>query len=198
MNSFQSTLSSPRNQRIMFWLALAVLAAGVVFLVVKFVGGSDPTPISPDKGFKPVLPQKEQPLKTASGAKITSYEQLEPQIREAIRGFVVPGVLHGDYGASWKYTAPNLTEGLSQHKWATVDARSVIPMPGFTYKGVRFDLELATNKEIQVVLTLQPAKAGRPIPMRIGLSPYGKGSHKRWLVNYWTPATNQAALPYNG
>jgi hypothetical protein len=198
MNSFQSTLSSPRNQRIMFWLALAVLAAGVVFLVVKFVGGSDPTPISPDKGFKPVLPQKEQPLKTASGAKITSYEQLEPQIREAIRGFVVPGVLHGDYGASWKYTAPNLTEGMSQHKWATVDARSVIPMPGFTYKGVRFDLELATNKEIQVVLTLQPAKAGRPIPMRIGLSPYGKGSHKRWLVNYWTPATNQAALPYNG
>jgi hypothetical protein len=198
MNSFQSTLSSPRNQRIMFWLALAVLAAGVVFLVVKFVGGSDPTPVSPDKGFKPVLPQKEQPLKTASGAKITSFEQLEPQIREAIRGFVVPGVLHGDYGASWKYTAPNLTEGMSQHKWATVDARSVIPMPGFTYKGVRFDLELATSKEIQVVLTLQPAKAGRPIPMRIGLSPYGKGSHKRWLVNYWTPATNQAALPYNG
>jgi hypothetical protein len=87
---------------------------------------------------------------------------------------------------------------MSQHKWATVDARSVIPMPGFTYKGVRFDLELATSKEIQVVLTLQPAKAGRPIPMRIGLSPYGKGSHKRWLVNYWTPATNQAALPYNG
>jgi hypothetical protein len=34
--------------------------------------------------------------------------------------------------------------------------------------------------------------------MRIGLSPYGKGASKRWLVNYWLPATNRAPLPYGG
>ena len=39
---------------------------------------------------------------------------------------------------------------------------------------------------------------GRPVPMRIGLSPYGTGAHKRWLVDYWMPATNYAGRPYNG
>jgi hypothetical protein len=199
MNTFQSTISSPRNQRIIFWVALAVLVGGVVFMVVKLAGGSDPTPLSPDKGFKPTLPAKTQPLKTASGAKITTYQQLAPQIREAIRGFVVPGAINGDYGASWKYTAPNITEGMSQHKWATVNARSVIPVTGYTYKGAHFNVEEATTKEVLVVLELQPAKGpGRPVPMRIGLVPYGKGSHARWLVNYWAPATNQAAVPYGG
>ena len=34
--------------------------------------------------------------------------------------------------------------------------------------------------------------------MRIGLIPTGKGAGKRWLVNYWLPATSRAAVPYNG
>src|SRR5262245_4631325 len=109
MNTFQSTISKPRNQRILFWAGLVVLVAGVVFLIVKFVGGSDPTPVAPDKGFKPQLQPKTQALTTSGGAKVASYEQLNPQIKEAIRGFVVPGVINGNYGASWKYTGPSIT-----------------------------------------------------------------------------------------
>src|SRR5262245_16100189 len=108
MNSFQSTVSSPRNQRIFFFVGLAVLAVGIVFLVVKFVGGSDSTKVSPDKGFKPQLQPKSQPLKTSEGGAVTSYGQLSPQIKQAIRGFIVAGVLNGNYGASYKYTAPSI------------------------------------------------------------------------------------------
>jgi hypothetical protein len=199
MNTSQSTISSPRNQRIMFLVGLAVLIAGVVFLIVKLVGGSDSTPTAPDKGFKPVLPQKADAL-TSNGVKVTSYAQLPAEIKQAIVGFVVPGVLNNNYGPSWKYTAPNLTHGASQHKWATVDARSVVPLPGYTLDGVTYKLEETTTKGIVVTLRMQPSKpsVGRPIPMRIGLSPYGKGAHKRWLVNYWLPATNQVPVPYGG
>ena len=199
MNTFQSTISSPRNQRIMFWVALAVLIAGVVFLIVKLAGGSDSTPTAPDKGFKPVLPQKTTAL-TSNGVKVTSYAQLPSEVKQAIVGFVVPGVLHNNYGPSWKYTAPNITRGASQQKWATVDARSVIPLPGYTLDGVTYKLEEATTKEVLVTLRLQPSKpsVGQPIPMRIGLIPTGKGAGKRWLVNYWLPATSRAAVPYNG
>jgi len=58
----------------------------------------------------------------------------------------------------------------------------------------------ATTKEVLVTLTLQPSKpsVGRPTPMRIGLSPYGTAAHKRWLVNYWLPATNDAKVGYTG
>ena len=58
MNTTQSTLSSPRNQRILFWIGLLALTAGIVVLVIKLAGGSDSTPTAPDKGFKPALPQK--------------------------------------------------------------------------------------------------------------------------------------------
>jgi hypothetical protein len=198
MNTSQSTISSPRNQRIMFLVGLAVLIAGVVFLTVKLVGGSDSTPTAPDKAFKPTLPQKTNAL-TSNGVKVTSYAQLPSEVKQAIVGFM-PGVLHNNYGPSWKYTAPNITRGASQAKWATVDARSVIPLPGYTLDGVTYKLEEATTKEVLVTLQMQPSKpsVGRPIPMRIGLSPYGKGASKRWLVNYWLPATNQAAVPYSG
>jgi|SRR6187397_1070874 len=199
MNTFQSTVSSPRNQRIMFWAALAVLVAGVVFLIVKFAGGSDPTPAAPATGFKPQLPPKTTSLTSANGGKITSYEQLPSQVKQAIVGFM-PGVLHNNYGPAWKYTAPNITHGASQHKWATVDARSVIPLPGYTLKGVSYRLEEASTKEILVVLRMQPTRPeiDKEIPMRIGLTPYGKGDHKRWLVSYWMPATNFAKPGYTG
>ena len=198
MNTSQSTISSPRNQRIMFLVGLAVLIAGVVLLTVKLVGGSDSTPTAPDKAFKPTLPQKTNAL-TSNGVKVTTYAQLPSEVKQAIVGFM-PGVLHNNYGPSWKYTAPNITRGASQAKWATVDARSVIPLPGYTLDGVTYKLEEATTKEVLVTLQMQPSKpsVGRPIPMRIGLSPYGKGANKRWLVNYWLPATNQAAVPYSG
>ena len=199
MNTSQSTISSPRNQRIMFLVGLAVLIAGVVFLIVKLVGGSSSTPTAPDKGFKPTLPPKTTAL-TANGVKVTSYAQLPSEVKQAIVGFVVPGVLNNNYGPSWKYTAPNITRGASQHKWATVDARSVIPLPGYTLDGVKYKLEDATTKDVLVTLTMQPSKqsVGRPVPMRIGLRPYGKGADRRWLVNYWLPATNEAAVPYSG
>ena len=199
MNTFQSTLSSPRNQRIVFWAALAVLVAGVVFLIVKLAGGSDKTQVAPSPGFKPQIAAKTIDLTTANGAKVTSYEQLPTEIKQAILGFM-PGVLNGNYGASWKYTAPNITHGASQHKWATVDARSVIPLPGYTLEGVTYRLEEATTKEVLVTLRLHPSSpsVGRPTPMRIGLRPYGTGTQKRWLVNYWMPATSNVALPYGG
>ena len=198
MNTSQSTLSSPRNQRILFWIGLLALTAGVVVLVIRLVGGSDSTPTAADKGFKPVLPQKTTAL-TSKGAKVASYDQLPSDVRQAIVGFM-PGVLHGNYGASWKYTAPNITRGASRHKWATVDARSVVPLPGYTLDGVAYTLEEATAKDVLVTLRLQPSKpsVGRAVPMRIGLSPYGTGVHKRWLVNYWLPATNNSKPSYTG
>ena len=200
MNTTQSTLSSPRNQRILFWIGLLALTAGIVVLVVKLAGGSDSTPTAPDKAFTPVLPEKTAALTTSNGAKVTSYEQLPAQVKKAIMGFVTGGVLHNDYGASWKYTAPNITHGASQHKWATVDARPIVPLPGYTLAGVTYALDEATTKEVLVTMTLQPSKpsVGRPIPMRIGLSPYGAAAHKRWLVNYWLPATNGAKPGYSG
>ena len=59
-------------------------------LIVKLAGGSDSTRVAPDKGFKPLLAAKTTALTTANGAKVTSYQQLPGEVKEAIAGFVVP------------------------------------------------------------------------------------------------------------
>lgn len=199
MNTFQSTISSPRNQRILFWIALLALAAGVVVLVVKLVGGSDSTPVTPAKGFKPQLPAKTQPLMDGDGVRVTSYAQLPSDIKTAIRGFVLPGVINGNYGASWKYTAPSMTHHATMTEWANANARSIIPLPGYTLDGAKYRVTEATTKEVLVNVRLAPGRpdAGRAVDFRIGLVPYGKGDNQRWLVNYWMPIY-QPLLPYGG
>jgi len=195
----QLTMTEPVILKNGFWIGLVALAAGVVVLIVKFAGGSDSTRVAPSPNFKAQLPPKTTALTTSGGSGVKSYEQLPSEVKQAILGFM-PGVLRGNYGASWKYTAPNITHGASQHTWATLDARSVVPMPGYTLHGATYRLEEATTKEVLVVLRLHPSEpsVGRTLPMRIGLSPYGTGAHKRWLVNYWMPATNFAKPGYTG
>jgi hypothetical protein len=203
MNTFQSTLSSPRNQRILFGIGLLALVAGIVVLVLKLAGGSSHTAIAPQKGFKPVLPKKtQQPLTNANGGKITTYAQLSPEIKDTINGFVQIGAINMNYGGSWKYLQPNssITKGYTQKKWATAAAHPLIPLPGYTLDGIQYRLEQATKKQILVSMTILPSKPsfGRPVAFRIGLVPVGKGAHQRWLVNYWLPASSDVALPVGG
>ena len=192
MNTTQSTLSSPRNQRILFWIGLLACSPPASWSsIIKLAGGSDSTPTAPDKGFKPRSRRRPRRSRASNGGKVTSYEQLPSQVKQAIVGFVTGGVLHNDYGASWKYTAPNITHGASQHKWATVDARSVIPLPGYTLNGVTYRLEGRRRRRsssrsaaaFQAVHRPAGADADRALSVRHGRA-------QALARDYWMPATN--------
>jgi hypothetical protein len=186
MNTFQSTVSSPRNQRIAFWIGLAVLVAGITFLIVKLAGGSDPTPVSADKGFKPQLPAKNQPYTNAQGVRVTTYEQLDPAIKTTMRRFVVGAVAGHNYADSWNVLAPVFKKGYTEKKWATASAHPLVPFPVDRYEQSKFQLMLATTKEILVDIKLRPKPSAglRVTRFRIGVVPAGGG---KWLVDYWMP-----------
>ncbi|MBA3717383.1 MAG: hypothetical protein H0W87_04055 [Actinobacteria bacterium] len=188
MNTFQSTISSPRNQRIIFWVGMLALAAGIVVLVMKLAGGSDPTPVSPDKGFKPALPAKSTPLKNADGAKVTNYAQLDPEIKTTIRRFVVGAVAGENYADSWNVIAPVIRRGYTAKTWATSPAHPIIPFPVYNYEHSTFTLSEASTEIILVDLKIAPKPNTnlRPTRFRIGLTPSTKGS-QRWVVDYWMP-----------
>jgi hypothetical protein len=192
MSSLQNALSSPRRNRLLLWLATAVLTAGVFVLVAQIAGGSDKTSLAPDKGFRPTLPVKTSPLVNAQGVRIKTFEQLGHKIRSTIRMFLATAVARKHLDQSWAVIAPSMKAGYTFKEWAKATELPVVPYPGVDVRRAEFYLEYASRKEILVDVGLSQLPSivkgwTRPVAFQLGLSPVGKGTDKRWLVSYWMP-----------
>jgi hypothetical protein len=194
MSAIQTALSSPRVSRIMLWVGGAVLAAGIVALVITFVGNSSdepaatPLPQQP-QAIHPTLPARSTPLKNANGVTIKKFQQLEPEIRSTIRTFLATAVARKNLGASWTVIAPSMKAGYTYKQWKNAKALPVIPFPISSLDDVTYYLDYAATDAIMVDmgLTAKPALKIRPARFRLELIPVGKGAQKRWAVDYWMP-----------
>jgi hypothetical protein len=189
MNTFQTRLASPRFSRLLFWLGVAVLAAGVLALGSRLVGGSDKTPTAAAPDFRRTLPENSVPLKTADGKTIKTYGQLDPAIRSTARTFLATAVRRENLGQSWNVIAPSMKTGYTYAQWKNADALPVIPYPIGDLDQVTYSLDFASTKEIlaEVGLSPKPGADIRPARFRIGLVPVGQGAKKRWAVDHWMP-----------
>ena len=188
MNVVEKALSSARFNRLLFWGGLAVLAAGVLVLVIKLVGntsGDTNQTLTPVK-VKP--PPKSSPL-TNNGARIHSYEQLDPKIRATVRTFIDAAVARHNQARAWPITTANLRAGFTKKEWDTSDALPVVPYPIWNRKHVNVALEWAKTDQIMldVGVSAKPKLHLRALTFNLALVPVGRGVHKRWLVDYWMP-----------
>ena len=186
MNSVAERLNSPRFQRYLLWFGVAVLAIGAAALVFVIVGGNSGAPQKADPGFHPKLPAKSIPLKNQQGVLIKTYQQLDPQIRDAVKTFIGTAVAREHVDQSWNVVAPSLKSGFTEAQWKKADSLPVVPYPGVDMKHVQYYLDYASTKEILVEVGLAGKKgvSTRPVTFQLGLVPAGKG---HWLVDYWMP-----------
>ena len=188
MSAVQNTLSSARFSRLLLVVSTLVLTAGVGLFVLKVAGGSDNTPARPDPGFRPQLPEKQVSLTNAQGVKVTTFELLDPQPRAAIRTFLATAVARKHLEKSWNVVAPSLKTGYTYASWSHASELPVIPYPIDDVDTANYYLKYATTKEVLIEVGLSAKNnVQRPRRFQLGLIPVGKGSQKRWLVDYWMP-----------
>jgi hypothetical protein len=191
MEALNNALSSPRFNRVLLWFSAAVLAIGVGLVVNNLAGGTDRAAHSPEKGFKPELPAKVNPLTNAQGVKVKSFDQLDPKMRSTIRTFLATAVVRKHLAESWDVVAPSMKQGFTFAQWKNgggTDGLPVIPYPIDNVDTASYNLFYATDREILVDVGLSAKnRAQRPRRFRLGMEPVGTGPNKRWLVSYWMP-----------
>jgi hypothetical protein len=190
MNSIQTTLNSPRFGRLMLAFGVLVLFAGALALVVTLLKSNRGGNVNPSPGFHAQLPTKQIPLKNATGVRVRTFEQLDPQVRSAVKTFIATVVARKNLGSSWAVVSPNLRSGYTKAQWTRAQGLPVVPYPGVDTKHINYYLDFASTKEIlmEVGLSGLPGKTkSRPTTFQLALVPVGKGAHQRWLVDYWMP-----------
>jgi hypothetical protein len=189
MNAVQTVFNSPRFNRYLLWLGVVVLAAGALTLVLTLVGGSDTRQTNPSPGFHAKLPTPEHPLTNATGARVRTFEQLDPQVRSTIHTFIETAVARRHLDASWTIVAPSLRQGYTRAQWTHAQGLPIVPYPDVDTKHINFYLDTASTQEILVEVGLSglPGAKSRPTTFQIGLSPMGSGNARHWLVDYWMP-----------
>lgn len=198
MNTFQSALSSPRASRILFWLGAAVLAAGVVVLIIKLFPSSSGSSAKPSPGFKPQIEKSSNVARTPDGVPITMYSQIDPEAKLAIRKFILGAVAGEDYASSWPYTAPAIRQGYTYKQWVTASSHPFVPYPVYKFDQLsKFHLEYAHPGDMYLTVSVSapPKMKLRPVVFGIGVVKAGRGTNSKWLVNYWMPRSGTPPVP---
>jgi hypothetical protein len=188
MESVAARLNSPRFQRYLLWVGVAVFAIGATVLVFTIFKGSDGSQANPDKGFHAKLPAKAVPLRNSDGVTVKTYEQLDPQVRSDIKTFISTAVARRHLGDSWPVIAPSMKAGYTRAAWTKGDALPIVPYPGVDPNRIQYFLDYASTKEIllEVGVSGKPGVSTRPVTFQLGLVPAGGANH-HWQVDYWMP-----------
>src|SRR4051794_23878069 len=96
MSALASRLSSPRFQRRLFWISGAVLAAGLVTLIVTKIWTSPPPPPPP-----PVVANVQRPTQDKT-------VPLDPAAQKVGERFIETAVRRRNLAESWALAAPEL------------------------------------------------------------------------------------------
>jgi hypothetical protein len=174
--SLRESLRSPRTQRRLLWIGMAVLTVGVAGGIVIGVGDTGrkiDDPLTNEPAVVPVQ-QKKAPLE--AGARKVAAE------------FVLTAVARRDLGRSWELTHPTLRDGYTKAQWLTGEI-PVVPFPVSRTEPSPMSIEESYENSAVMRVALSPAK-GSGVKSQIfwiGVRAVGKGSDRRWLVDYWAP-----------
>lgn len=177
MSALQGIATSPRVNRLLPWIALAVLLAGVVAVLIAY--DRNTVRANPNNKVSNQPAQKEKPLGKAI--------HLPAGARQVAARFIDAGVRGKNPVLAYKLSAPNgdIRSGYSSlkqwmHDWRTTGV-PIAPYPA-TNSGQML-IDYSRQKEIQLEFALLPKKGSpqKPQTFLMVLDKIGG----RWLVSSW-------------
>lgn len=173
--------SSPRRRRRLVWLAaLALLAAGIAALAIRY----------PNTGEREHAAVSSRPASVyVQPARVPFTGVRREAARQVARAFLVDAVLRKDPAAAWGFAAPSLRQGMTRADWRTGNI-PVVPYSADALLVARWRLSYSYVDGVgfEVGLFPKPGAAERAATFTLELSAFGRGSHRHWLVSSWVPA----------
>lgn len=180
-------LASARMRRRLRWVGVVLaVAVGITGLIVFLPGHHEKE--TPLVASREPLPEPPAPPVTRSN------RQLLPALQVAA-AFIQTAVARKDVDKSWDLISPDY-EGKSEYtrqEWAKGDRAlngEGIPVVEYPVDRARWKRDYSLADEVGFKVALFPPK-GNTMPATvfdIAVHAYGKGAHRRWLVDYWSPS----------
>ena len=174
MSSIAAKLQSPRFQRRVFWIALAVLVAGVLAFVGTHyfnTAKSTQAPLTPNVPVKDV-------------SKNPKTVKLEPAATRVAREFILTAVARKDLRKAWTLAGPQLRQGMTLKSWLTGNI-PVIPYPADAIDFAPMKIDYSYPKEALIEVALLPKKGAKIKGQLFGMQlDKIKG---KWVVQSWAP-----------
>ena len=171
----------PRVRAALPWASALVLVAGTIAFVVAMFGRGDDAAPAQNVAAPPAQIVKPPPANAGK-------RPLEQGVREAAGKFILTAVARRNLAEAWTVTHPELRGGLTLAQWKTGNI-PVPPFPVATVDEARFKVDESYKNEVLLQVALIP-KPGADQPATVfwlGLKAQGKGTNRRWLVNYFMP-----------
>jgi hypothetical protein len=177
MSALASRFSSPRFQRKLLWVSTIVFVVGAAAVTIAFLW------TAPKKKVEPVFVP--QPAQVAKKEKSVPFD---PKAKLVGERFIETAVERKNLEESWHLVAPAFRSGFTLEQWKT-GAIPVIPYPADTSHGAPVKIDYSYKDKALLVVLLLP-KHGitmKPQTFLLGLSAFGHGKNRHWLVDYWAP-----------
>jgi len=177
MSALAARLSSPRFQRRLLWIGGSVLLAGGLAATIAFL-------------WTGPQPKKEPPF-VPKPAQIATKQQsvpFDPAAKEVGERFIETAVERKNLEESYRLVAPALRGDFTLAQWKT-GAIPVIPYPADTSRAAPVKIDYSYKDRALLVVLLLPKHGSnmKPQTFLLGLSAFGPGKSRHWLVDYWAP-----------
>jgi hypothetical protein len=174
-----------RVEKLLPWFAAAILAAGVIMLIIKLVPGSNGVTDTSKTQHPTVVSPK--PPKTV---------QLAPAAREVAGRFILTAVRRKNLDQAWKISGPEIRQDLTYKQWLTGDIPVVPYLTPTSITPMKIDYSYPNQALVEVAMVPKKGAKGQTELFWLEVRRIGKGENRHWVVWSWTPRWSPA-IPAN-